>query len=180
MKKYAPKLMELASRDIVARAIAMEINEGRGCGANKDHILLDLTHLDSEYIQKNLPTVFENCNSFLNINPAKTPIPIMPAAHYTMGGIPVNNKCEVIRFDMHEHVIESLYAIGETACISVHGAARLGCNSLLDLIVFAKVAVESINEKPTITSFTRINNMPNPLFRINSAYNGNIIGNINL
>ncbi|WP_375326604.1 FAD-dependent oxidoreductase [Candidatus Tisiphia endosymbiont of Nemotelus uliginosus] len=148
MAKYAPKFMELASRNVVARAIATEIAVGEGCGANKDHVLLDLTHLTAEYIKNNLPTVFENCQLFLKRDPSKFPIPIAPAAHYTMGGIPTNKFCQVVKFDQEEKRVEGLYAIGEAASTSVHGAGRLGCNSLLDLIVFARVTVEKIVNDP--------------------------------
>lgn len=144
MEKYAPKFMELASRDVVARAIATEIATGEGCGETQDHVLLDLTHLTAEYIKSNLPTVFENCQFFLKLDPSKSPIPIAPAAHYTMGGIPTNKFCQVVKFAQEEVVIEGLYAIGEAASISVHGAGRLGCNSLLDLIVFAELVVKNI------------------------------------
>ncbi|MDP4709389.1 MAG: FAD-binding protein [Rickettsiaceae bacterium] len=146
MQKYAPKFLELAARDVVARAIAMEINAGRGCGDNKDHVFLDLTHLDSSEIKENLPMVFENCWKFAGIDPSITMIPVAPAAHYTMGGIPTNNSCQVVKYDTSEEVVSGLYAIGEAACISVHGAGRLGCNSLLDLLVFAKKAVDSLNK----------------------------------
>lgn len=144
MEKYAPKFLELAARDVVSRAIATEINEGRGCGEDKDYVVLDLTHLTSQEIKKNLPTIFENCNKFANLDPSMKPIPIAPAAHYTMGGIPTNSNCQVIRYNGNEVPIDGLYAIGEAACISVHGAARLGCNSLLDLLVFAQKAVNSL------------------------------------
>lgn len=149
MAKYAPVFMELASRDVVARAIASEIMSGEGCGEDKDHVLLDLTHLTNEYIKNNLPTVFKNCQFFLKIDPSKSPIPIAPAAHYTMGGIPTNKFCQVIKFDKKDIIVDGLYAIGEAASISVHGAGRLGCNSLLDLIVFGKIVVENIVNHPT-------------------------------
>jgi succinate dehydrogenase / fumarate reductase, flavoprotein subunit len=145
MQKYAPKFMELAPRDIVARAISTEITLGYGCGAEGSYVHLDLTHLEADYIKQNLPTVYENCKTFLSIDPSKESIPIAPAAHYTMGGIPTNNKCQVIKFNEGvEQEITGLYAIGEAACISVHGAGRLGCNSLLDLLVFAKKSIESM------------------------------------
>ena len=148
MVNYAPKFKDLAARDVVARAISLEINQGRGAGANKDHIWLDLTHLSSDEIKNNLPTIFENCREFLNIDPTIDLIPIAPAAHYNMGGIPTNNRCQVIRYDEKgETIIESLFAIGEAACTSVHGAGRLGCNSLLDLIVFADSAVNNLQKK---------------------------------
>lgn len=146
MKKYAPKFHELAARDVVARAIATEINQGRGVGNEKDHVLLDLTHLTKEVIKENLPTVFENCWSFANLNPSDSVIPIAPAAHYTMGGIPTDANCQVIKYSAKgESKILGLFAIGEAASISVHGAGRLGCNSLLDLLVFAKKVVASVN-----------------------------------
>ncbi len=159
MKNYAPHLMELACRDIVARAISTEISQGRGCGALKDHVLLDLTHISKQYMTQHLPTVLENCKQFLKLDPSQSQIPIAPAAHYTMGGIPTNISCQVIDVenDEEEKIVGGLYAIGEAACISVHGANRLGCNSLLDLIVFAKVAVDHIvadrrTNNPRITS----------------------------
>lgn len=135
MSKYAPKFMELATRDVVARAIATEINIGNGAGEEKDHVLLDLTHLNLEQIKETLPTVYENCISFANIDPSVTPIPISPAAHYNMGGVATNSDCQVVG---KRGVFKGLYAIGEAASISVHGAGRLGCNSLLDILVFAR------------------------------------------
>ena len=150
MLKYAPKFKELAARDVVARAIATEISQGRGCGENGDYILLDLRHLLEAEIIETLPTVFENCTEFAKINASVDLIPIAPAAHYNMGGIPTDSNCQVIKYDEQgEHKIDSLYAIGEAACISVHGAGRLGCNSLLDLVVFAKKAVDSLQNKDT-------------------------------
>lgn len=146
MSKYAPRFKELAPRDIVARAIASEISEGRGAGVNKDHVYLDLTHLSADYIKEQLPTIYENCTSFCNIDPSKELIPVSPASHYTMGGIPTDNSCRVIADEEGNIACHGLYAIGEAASISVHGANRLGCNSLLDLMVFAKVAVEDILE----------------------------------
>lgn len=147
MKEYAPKFMELAPRDIVARAIATEIANGRGCGPNGNYVHLDLTHMSLEKIKESLPTVYENCQSFLSLDPSQNLVPIAPAAHYTMGGIPTNNMCQVIYLqDGLESVVKGLYAIGEAACISVHGAGRLGCNSLLDLLVFAKKSIESIEK----------------------------------
>lgn len=147
MQEYAPKFMELAPRDIVARAIATEIANGRGCGPSGNYVHLDLTHMSLEEIKESLPTVYENCQSFMSLNPSQNLVPIAPAAHYTMGGIPTNNKCQVIYLkDGVEKVFEGLYAIGEAACISVHGAGRLGCNSLLDLLVFAKKSIESLEK----------------------------------
>jgi succinate dehydrogenase / fumarate reductase flavoprotein subunit len=150
MKNYAPKFMELAARDVVARAIATEINEGRGAGRDKDHVFLDLTHMSAQEIKDKLPTVYENCHEFAKIDPSKDYIPISPAAHYTMGGIPTNSDCQVVVFDGWDKVIDGLYAIGETACISVHGAGRLGCNSLLDLIVFAEKVASNIVKRDVL------------------------------
>lgn len=147
MKEYAPKFRELAPRDVVARAIANEIANGRGCGPSGNYVYLDLTHMSAEKIKKTLPTVYENCQSFMSLDPSKDLIPIAPAAHYTMGGVPTNNKCQVVHFKSGiETEVQGLYAIGEAACISVHGAGRLGCNSLLDLLVFAKKTIESIKK----------------------------------
>jgi succinate dehydrogenase/fumarate reductase flavoprotein subunit len=176
MVKYAPKFMELASRDVVARAIASEIASGEGCGEKQDHVLLDLTHLTSDYIKNNLPTVFENCQFFLKIDPSKQPIPIAPAAHYTMGGIPTDKFCQVVKFTQQEQVIPGLYAIGEAASISVHGAGRLGCNSLLDLIVFAKLVIENIVENNDIfiksaKDSDRIDSTENVVNRFFSSFN---------
>ncbi len=161
MSKYSGDLMELATRDVVARAIANEINIGNGAGKNKDHVWLDLTHLTSDEIKNSLPTVYENAMSFANIDPSISFIPISPAAHYNMGGIPTNQNCQVITYDVNsdkescslfsEVIFNGLYAIGEAASISVHGAGRLGCNSLLDLLVFAKkVGSEIQNNNPVI------------------------------
>lgn len=147
MKEYAPKFKELAPRDLVARAIANEIANGRGCGPSGNYVHLDLTHMSAKKIKESLPTVYENCQSFMSLDPSKDMIPIAPAAHYTMGGVPTNNKCQVVYFKSGiETKLEGLYAIGEAACISVHGAGRLGCNSLLDLLVFAKKAIESMKK----------------------------------
>ncbi|HJK86611.1 MAG TPA: FAD-binding protein [Candidatus Megaira endosymbiont of Nemacystus decipiens] len=154
MQNYDAKFKELATRDVVARAIAKEINEGRGTGPNKDHVLLDLTHLSIDYIKTNLPTIYENCHHFLKIDPSTTPIPISPAAHYSMGGIPTNSRCQVINFtEDQDQIIEGLYAIGEAASTSVHGAGRLGCNSLLDLIAFGYKVVNTIREESKIEQY---------------------------
>jgi len=130
---------------VVSRAIATEISCNRGCGIDKDHVLLDLTHLSGEQIKNNLPNVFENCQMFLNIDPSQSLIPVTPASHYTMGGIPTNRFCQVVK-NQSEKLVNGLYAIGEAASISVHGAGRLGCNSLLDLMVFSKEVVDKIAE----------------------------------
>lgn len=153
MHRYDANFKELATRDVVARAISTEILLGNGAGKNKNHVWLDLRHLSSTYIKENLPTVYENCTSFLQIDPSKALIPIAPAAHYTMGGVPTNNNCQVVKFsNKGETIVPGLYAIGEAACISVHGAGRLGCNSLLDLITFAYKVSLHINAVKTTSS----------------------------
>ncbi len=138
MKNYAPKMMELASRDVISRAIANEIVEGRGCGEGKNYIHLDLRHLSEETLTGKLPGVIEIAKNFAKVDVRKEPIAIAPTAHYTMGGIPTNIDCEVL--DKNLQPVRGLMAVGEAACVSVHGANRLGCNSLLDLIVFGKIA----------------------------------------
>ncbi len=148
MERYAPKAKDLASRDVVSRAISTEIREGRGCGENKDHVLLKLEHLGEDVIQKRLPGIRQTCMTFLGIDPAEQPIPVFPTAHYTMGGIPTNRNGQVVMpvKDTPEEIIEGLYAAGECACVSVHGANRLGGNSLLDILVFGRAAANHIIE----------------------------------
>jgi succinate dehydrogenase / fumarate reductase flavoprotein subunit len=148
MERYAPTAKDLASRDVVSRAMQIEINEGRGCGKNKDHVLIKLDHLGQDVIEQRLPGIREICIQFLGLDPVKEPIPIVPTCHYMMGGIPTNYKGEVIvpsEFDMETRV-NGFYAAGECACTSVHGANRLGTNSLLDLVVFGKSAATSMIE----------------------------------
>jgi len=140
MERYAPSYKDLAARDVIARAMAKEVFEGRGCGIKKDHILLCLSHLPEDIIKKNLPAVYENAKTFAKIDPTREPIPVVPSVHYTMGGIPTNKYSEVL--DENDNIIKGLMAIGETACMSIHGANRLGCNSLLDIIVFGKVSAQ--------------------------------------
>ena len=148
MERYAPKAKDLASRDVVSRAIAIEIREGRGCGPNKDHVLLKLDHLGEEVIQKRLPGIRQTCITFLGIDPAESPIPVFPTAHYTMGGIPTNRYGQVVVpvKDTPEEPVQGLYAAGECACVSVHGGNRLGGNSLLDILVFGRAAANHIIE----------------------------------
>jgi succinate dehydrogenase / fumarate reductase flavoprotein subunit len=142
MERYAPKAKDLASRDVVSRAIAIEIREGRGCGPDKDHVMLKLDHLGEAVIQKRLPGIRQTCITFLGMDPAETPIPVSPTAHYTMGGIPTNRFGQVVIpvKDTPEEPVQGLYAAGECACVSVHGANRLGGNSLLDILVFGRAA----------------------------------------
>ena len=141
MERYAPSAKDLASRDVVSRAVAIEIREGRGCGENKDHVWLSLDNVDAAVVKKRLPGIRDLCLTFLGIDPAKHPIPVTPTAHYTMGGIPANRYGEVIMpVKNAESVVTGLYAAGECACVSVHGANRLGGNSLLDILVFGRAA----------------------------------------
>ncbi len=146
MERYAPTVKDLASRDVVSRAMAMEIYEGRGCGKNKDHVLLKIDHIGAEKIMEKLPGIREISIQFAGIDPIKDPIPVVPTTHYMMGGIPTNYHGEVIvpKGDEYESVVKGLYAAGECACASVHGANRLGTNSLLDLVVFGKAAGDSM------------------------------------
>jgi succinate dehydrogenase / fumarate reductase flavoprotein subunit len=147
MERYAPQALDLASRDVVSRAIATEVREGRGCGPNGDHVFLKLDHLGEATIAKRLPAIRETCKTFLHIDPVQKSIPVFPTAHYTMGGIPTNRFGQVVttRIDNPEQVIPGLYAVGECACVSVHGANRLGGNSLLDILVFGRAAANHIS-----------------------------------
>ncbi len=154
MERYAPNAKDLASRDVVSRAMVTEINEGRGCGPNKDFVLLDITHLPPETIMKRLPGIHEIAVQFAGVDALKEPIPVVPTCHYQMGGIPTNFKGQVVvpgRTTMNE-AVPGFYAAGECACASVHGANRLGTNSLLDLLVFGKsageTAVEELKKSP--------------------------------
>jgi len=148
MERYAPKSKDLASRDVVSRAVAMEINEGRGVGKNKDAVFLKLDHLGESLIESKLPGIREIAKTFLNIDPVKDPIPITPTIHYMMGGIPTNIDGQVVSPSLNgtQEIVPGLYAVGECACVSVHGANRLGSNSLLDLVVFGKAAGEKITQ----------------------------------
>jgi succinate dehydrogenase / fumarate reductase flavoprotein subunit len=138
MERYAPTIKDLAPRDMVARAMANEVREGRGAGPNKDYVLLDLTHLPPEVIDAKLPDITEFARTYLGVEPYTEPVPVFPTAHYAMGGIPTNVKTEVL--SDNDTVVRGLFAAGECACVSVHGANRLGTNSLLDINVFGKRA----------------------------------------
>jgi len=138
MERYAPTIKDLAPRDIVARSMANEVREGRGCGPNKDYVLLDLTHLEPAHIDAKLPDITEFARTYLGVEPYTEPVPVYPTAHYAMGGVPTNIQAEVLRDNTH--VIPGLYAAGEVACVSVHGSNRLGTNSLLDINVFGRRA----------------------------------------
>jgi succinate dehydrogenase / fumarate reductase flavoprotein subunit len=148
MERYAPNAKDLASRDVVSRAMATEIKEGRGCGPNKDYVLLDITHLDPATIMKRLPGIREISIQFAGVDPIKEPIPVVPTCHYQMGGIPTNYSGRVVvpQDGTFDNVVQGFYAAGECACASVHGANRLGTNSLLDLLVFGKSAGDSAIE----------------------------------
>jgi len=146
MERYAPNMKDLASRDVVSRAMATEIKEGRGCGPDADYILLKLDHLGPEIIEKRLPGIREIAKKFANVDPVSQPIPVVPTVHYQMGGIPTNYHGEVIapRDGNPETVVRGFYAAGECACASVHGANRLGTNSLTDLLVFGKASGDTM------------------------------------
>ena len=146
MERYAPNAKDLASRDVVSRSMEMEINEGRGAGKNKDHINLHLDHIDKKVIDERLPGISEAAKTFANVDVSKEPIPVVPTVHYNMGGIPTNYKAEVLTLNGSEKIVPGLMAIGEAACVSVHGANRLGSNSLIDLVVFGRAAAKRAAE----------------------------------
>ncbi|MDB9760572.1 succinate dehydrogenase flavoprotein subunit [Pelagibacteraceae bacterium] len=146
MERYAPNAKDLASRDVVSRSMEIEINEGRGAGKDKDHIYLHLDHLDSKVIEERLPGISDAAKTFANIDVNKQPIPVVPTVHYNMGGIPTNYKAEVLTLNGSEKTVPGLMAIGEAACVSVHGANRLGSNSLIDLVVFGRAAAKRAAE----------------------------------
>merc|ERR1711988_1192678 len=149
MERYAPSAKDLASRDVVSRAMTMEINEGRGVGPNKDHIYLQLHHLPPQQLATRLPGISETAMIFAGVDVTREPIPVIPTVHYNMGGTPTNWKAEVLRLNAkgEDEVVPGLYAAGEAACASVHGANRLGANSLLDIVVFGRAAAETIKAK---------------------------------
>jgi succinate dehydrogenase / fumarate reductase flavoprotein subunit len=147
MERYAPSAKDLASRDVVSRAMTMEIREGRGVGEHKDHVYLHLNHLPEEVLHKRLPGISETAKIFAGVDVTKEPIPVIPTVHYNMGGIPTNYHTEVVTINKGKmQVVPGLMAIGEAACISVHGANRLGSNSLLDLVVFGRAAAIRVAE----------------------------------
>jgi succinate dehydrogenase (ubiquinone) flavoprotein subunit len=153
MERYAPSAKDLASRDVVSRAMTMEIREGRGVGPKKDHIYLHLDHLPPELLAERLPGISETAAIFAGVDVTKEPIPVLPTVHYNMGGIPTNHLGEVIRTEFNadgsfkaDGVVPGLFAAGEAACASVHGANRLGANSLLDIVVFGRACANRIAE----------------------------------
>ncbi len=149
MERYAPSAKDLASRDVVSRAMTIEINEGRGVGPEKDHIYLHLEHLGADVINKRLPGIAESAEIFSGVDVTKEPIPVIPTAHYNMGGIPTNYHGEVVNKvgDDPDKIVSGLYAIGEAACVSVHGGNRLGSNSLLDIVVFGRAVAHRVADK---------------------------------
>jgi succinate dehydrogenase flavoprotein subunit len=151
MERYAPSAKDLASRDVVSRSMTMEIREGRGVGPNKDHIYLHLDHLDPAILAERLPGISESAKVFAGVDVTKAPIPVLPTVHYNMGGIPTNYHGEVLTKvgDDADTVVPGLMAVGEAACVSVHGANRLGSNSLIDLVVFGRAAGLRVGEKVT-------------------------------
>ena len=146
MERYAPNAKDLASRDVVSRSMSIEINEGRGVGKDKDHVHLNLSHLDKDIIESRLPGITDAARLFANVDVTKDPIPVVPTVHYNMGGIPTNYKGEVLTVYGSEKTVPGLMAIGEAACVSVHGANRLGSNSLIDLVVFGRAAAKRAAE----------------------------------
>src|SRR5499426_388787 len=146
MERYAPNAKDLASRDVVSRAMTTEIKEGRGCGEHGDHVELKLDHLGVDLIESKLPGIREIAKKFANVDPIREPIPVVPTVHYQMGGVPTNYMGQVVAPEgaSKEAIVPGLYAVGEAACVSVHGANRLGTNSLLDLVVFGKSSGEQM------------------------------------
>ena len=169
MPKYAPNAKDLASRDVVSRAMQIEINEGRGVGEDKDHVLLHLEHLDDDIVHTKLPGIAETAKIFSGVDATKEPIPVIPTVHYNMGGTPTNFNTEVLA-DGAGRVVNGLMAIGEAACVSVHGANRLGSNSLLDLIVFGRSAAERACEILDKKSKNHVEVNPSSLDKILSRF----------
>ncbi len=156
MKRYAPSKMELGPRDIVSRSEQTEINEGRGAGPNKDYVYLDLRHLGKEKIMERLPQIYHLAKDFIGVDAIKDPVPIQPTAHYSMGGIPTDNDCQVISNETGDHVT-GFFAAGECSCVSVHGANRLGTNSLLEALVFGRRAGKKLFEVTPEIGWSKVN-----------------------
>lgn len=149
MERYAPNAKDLAGRDVVARSMVLEILEGRGCGEHGDHVLLKLDHLGEAVLNSKLPGILELSRTFAHVDPVTDPIPVVPTCHYMMGGIPTNINGQAINQnqDGEDEIVEGFFAVGETACVSVHGANRLGGNSLLDLVVFGRATGKYIQQE---------------------------------
>ena len=186
MERYAPNAKDLAGRDVVARSMVIEILEGRGCGPNKDHVLLKLDHLGEETLNLRLPGICELSRTFAHADPVKVPIPVVPTCHYMMGGIPTNVGGQALYQDEsgNDQVIEGLYACGEAACVSVHGANRLGGNSLLDLVVFGRAAGLQIEQNlkdgfdSVDASASDIDAALSRLDRLNNSTSGESVGTL--
>merc|ERR1711977_712804 len=147
MERYAPVAKDLASRDVVSRSMTIEIREGRGCGPEKDHVYLQLHHLPPEQLAARLPGISETAMIFAGVDVTRDPIPVLPTVHYDMGGVPTNYRGQVITIDNgKDKIVPGLWAAGETACASVHGANRLGANSLLDIVVFGRACANTVGE----------------------------------
>jgi len=186
MERYAPNAKDLAGRDVVARSMVLEILEGRGCGENGDHVMLKLDHLGEEVLNAKLPGILELSRTFAHADPIKEPIPVVPTCHYMMGGIPTNVHGQALTQNLNheDEVIPGLFAVGEVACVSVHGANRLGGNSLLDLVVFGRAAGKYIEEMLTqgleqrAVSETDINEAIARLTRLNESGSGESVSEL--
>jgi len=180
MERYAPNAKDLAGRDVVARSMVLEILEGRGCGEHGDHVMLKLDHLGEDVLNSKLPGILELSRTFAHVDPVKEPIPVVPTCHYMMGGIPTNVNGQALTQDEKgvDKIIPGLFAVGEVACVSVHGANRLGGNSLLDLVVFGRAAGKHIEEmlgqgmEQREASKTDIEQAQNRLSRLNESNSG--------
>jgi succinate dehydrogenase / fumarate reductase flavoprotein subunit len=186
MERYAPNAKDLAGRDVVARSMVLEILEGRGCGENGDHVMLKLDHLGEEVLNSKLPGILELSRTFAHVDPVKEPIPVVPTCHYMMGGIPTNVNGQALTQNEKgdDVIIPGLFAVGEVACVSVHGANRLGGNSLLDLVVFGRAAGKHIEEmlgqglEQREASATDIEEAQNRLSRLNESSSGESVSTL--
>ncbi len=186
MERYAPNAKDLAGRDVVARSMVLEILEGRGCGENGDHVMLKLDHLGEDVLKSKLPGILELSRTFAHVDPVKDPIPVVPTCHYMMGGIPTNVNGQALTQDEKgvDKIIPGLFAVGEVACVSVHGANRLGGNSLLDLVVFGRAAGKHIEEmlgqgmEQREASETDIEQAQNRLSRLNESNSGESVAKL--
>ncbi|MBL4573307.1 MAG: succinate dehydrogenase flavoprotein subunit [Gammaproteobacteria bacterium] len=186
MERYAPNAKDLAGRDVVARSMVLEILEGRGCGEKGDHVMLKLDHLGEDVLNSKLPGILELSRTFAHVDPIKDPIPVVPTCHYMMGGIPTNVNGQALTQDEKgvDKVIPGLFAVGEVACVSVHGANRLGGNSLLDLVVFGRAAGKHIEEmlrqgmEQREASETDIEQAQNRLIRLNESKSGESVATL--
>ena len=186
MERYAPNAKDLAGRDVVARSMVLEILEGRGCGENGDHVMLKLDHLGEEVLNSKLPGILELSRTFAHVDPVKEPIPVVPTCHYMMGGIPTNVNGQALTQNEkgEDAIIPGLFAVGEVACVSVHGANRLGGNSLLDLVVFGRAAGKHIEEmlsqglEQREASVTDIEQAQSRLSRLNESSSGESVSTL--